>query len=136
MTELRRRMIKIASFSVLLALGSTTAFAQGDVGSAAKSAGQAVGKAAGDAANAAANAVTGAWTTDTVPAAMPFGSIDVSAAGTTPASVSNWTRGRSDTEKAELSGRCSVITNSSNASRYPASAAQFCRNYRTAQNTK
>jgi hypothetical protein len=42
-----------------------------------------------------------------------------------------WVQGRSASERAELSGRCAVITNNANASKYPANATQFCRNYMT-----
>lgn len=141
-------ILKVASISLALCLGSGLATAQDGVGGAVKSGAEAAAgavergaeAAAGavkSGAEAAASAVTGSanWTAENVSAAMPFGSIDVGAAGTTPNSVGTWVNGRSDAEKAELTGRCNIITNRTYSSRYPASAATFCRNLQTAQNS-
>jgi hypothetical protein len=71
----------------------------------------------------------GPWTANNVTAQRPFGDINVSSAGTTTETVRTWAQQRSPAERAEISGRCTVITNAGNASRYPADAQQFCRNY-------
>jgi len=141
-------ILKVASISLALSLGSALAVAQEGVGGAVKSGAEAAAgavergaeAAAGAAksgADAAVSAVTGStnWTADNVSATMPFGSIDVGAAGTTPGSVGTWVNSRSAAEKAELTGRCNVITNRTYANRYPASAEAFCRNFQTAQNS-
>jgi len=98
----------------------------------------AAGNAAAGAANAAGNAAVGAatqWSAETVTAAQSFGTMDITSAGSTPSSVGTWVNGRSAAEKAELSGRCSVINSAANSSRYSAEAQAFCRNLQTAQNT-
>jgi hypothetical protein len=69
------------------------------------------------------------WTTDNVPADRPFGNIDVSRAGATTAQVRTWAQTRTPMERNELSGRCDVISNPANSSRYPANAQAFCRTY-------
>jgi len=159
MSTLGRRGLTIASISLLLALAPAIAVAQtpgppggygfantpatGQPGFAAGArptqggsrlaAGTAAG-AAGAAANAAANTAA-RWSADTVTAAQPFGTMDITPAGSTPSSVGTWVNSRTPAEKAELSGRCSVINDAVNASRYSAEAQAFCRNMVTAQNT-
>ena len=64
-----------------------------------------------------------------VPAARPFGNIDIAAAGTTPETVKAWSKGRSASEKSELSRRCGIINNPNYTSYYPIQAQLFCRNY-------
>jgi hypothetical protein len=146
--RLRSHLIEIAAAVTLVAFAGTNALAQGST--TKEKAGQSTAtpstppstsqSPAGQAGqpNAAAGAQKGAgatapssgpWTADNVTAARPFGNINVSAAGNTTESVRTWVQGRSASERAELSGRCQVITSSANASRYPADAQQFCRNY-------
>jgi hypothetical protein len=79
--------------------------------------------------SAGAATSSGPWTADNVTAARPFGNINVTAAGSSTESMRTWAQGRSASERAELSGRCAVITSTTNASKYPADAMQFCRNY-------
>jgi hypothetical protein len=70
----------------------------------------------------------GNWSSSNVPTAKPFGTIDVTGAGTTSQSVGTWMRGRTEAERAELIGRCGVI-NAQGSNGYPNQAQQFCRNY-------
>ena len=72
---------------------------------------------------------SGPWTADNVTAARPFGSIDITPAGTTSQSVSAWAQQRTPAERAELTGRCEIITNAQNSSRFMADAVAFCRSY-------
>jgi hypothetical protein len=147
--RLRSHLIEIAAAATLVAFAGSNALAQGST--ATGKAGQSgattsqstpstsTGKA--EKANGAAGAQSttksagatapssGPWTANNVTAARPFGDINVSAAGNTTESVRTWVQGRSASERAELSGRCQVISSSANASRYPADAQQFCRNY-------
>jgi len=138
--RLRSHLIGIASVAVLVAFAGANALAQGSYGSqtdkttqsqsttkstgAQTSGSQSTQKSAGATAPSA-----GPWTADNVTAARPFGDINVNAAGTTQQSVMVWVQQRTPAERAELTGRCQVITNANNASRYPADAMQFCRNY-------
>ena len=69
------------------------------------------------------------WTTDNVTAARPFGTIDVSHAGVTTAQVRTWSLSRTPQERNELQGRCAVINESANSSRYSQDAREFCRTY-------
>jgi hypothetical protein len=73
--------------------------------------------------------LAGPWTTENVSAEQPFGNIDVSRAGKTTAQVRTWSRGRTPMERNELTGRCGVIDDPANSSRYPADAQEFCRTY-------
>jgi hypothetical protein len=76
------------------------------------------------------SASSGPWTADNVTADRPFGAISTDAAGTTPESMRTWAQSRTESEKAELSGRCAVITSSANSSKnYPSQAQEFCRDY-------
>ena len=129
---MKSRLIGIAGVGLLVAFASASALAQGAIERGVNAA----GKAVGDAGRAAADAVTpspGPWTADNVSAARPFGTIDVSAAGTTPAQVNTWSQARTAQERSELNGRCSVINNPTYSARYPANAQQFCRTFTTAQ---
>jgi hypothetical protein len=69
------------------------------------------------------------WTTQNVTGERPFGTIDVTPAGSSVQSVRLWTLGRSVLERYEINGRCAVITTPENAARYSESDQQFCRNY-------
>jgi len=69
------------------------------------------------------------WTTDNVTAARPFGAIDISHAGSTTAQVRTWSLSRTPLERNELQGRCAVINESANSSRYSQDAQEFCRTY-------
>jgi hypothetical protein len=71
----------------------------------------------------------GPWTADNVTAERPFGAINTDAAGTTSESMRTWAQGRTASERSELSGRCTVITNPTNASRYSSETQRFCRDY-------
>jgi hypothetical protein len=77
--------------------------------------------------------LAGPWTTENVSAEQPFGKIDVSRAGTTTAQVRTWAQTRLPMERNELSGRCGVIGDPDNSSRYPANAQEFCRTYTAMQ---
>ena len=128
--RLRSHLIEIASVVVLAAFAGSNALAQGS--QTTSPTGKASGSTATQPATKGAGATapsSGPWTADNVTAARPFGDINISAAGTSTESVRTWVQGRSASERAELSGRCAVITNSSNAARYPANAQQFCRSY-------
>jgi len=139
--RLRSHLIGIASVATLVAFAGANALAQGSYGSptdkttksqsttqsttgAQTSGSQSTTKSSG--ANAPSS---GPWTADNVTAARPFGDININAAGTTQQSVMVWVQQRTPAERAELTGRCQVITNASNASHYTADAQQFCRNY-------
>ena len=129
---MKSRLIGIAGVGLLVAFASASALAQGAIERGVNAA----GKAVGDAGRAAVDAVTpspGPWTADNVSAARPFGTIDVSTAGTTPAQVRTWSDARTPQERNELNGRCSVITNPTYSARYPTNAHQFCRTFTTAQ---
>jgi len=136
--KLKSRLIEIAGVGLLIAFASSNVLAQGAIQKGANAVGNAAGdaaKAVGDAGRAVGDAVTpspGPWTADNVTAARPFGNIDVSRAGTSADSVRTWSQARSASEKSELTGRCSIISNPANSARYPANAQQFCRNYITA----
>ena len=107
--KLKSHLIGIAGMGLLIALTSADAFAQ------------------------RANNVPsgGPWSANNVTATRPFGSIDVSRAGSSAESVRTWSQGRSATERTELNGRCDVITTPANAGRYRPGDLQFCRNYMT-----
>jgi hypothetical protein len=77
--------------------------------------------------------LAGPWTTENVSAEQPFGNIDVSRAGKTTAQVRTWAQTRLPMERNELSGRCGVIGDPANSSRYPANAQEFCRTYTAMQ---
>ena len=77
--------------------------------------------------------LAGPWTTENVSAEQPFGNIDVSRAGKTTAQVRTWAQTRLPMERNELSGRCGVIGDPDNSSRYPANAQEFCRTYTAMQ---
>jgi hypothetical protein len=149
--RLRSHLIEITAAVALVAFAGTNALAQGSTtkdkagqsgatttqstpstSPSTGKAGQANGSAGAQSTTKGAGATApsaGPWTANNVAAARPFGDINVSAAGNTTESVRTWVQGRSATERAELSGRCQVITSSANAARYPADAQQFCRNY-------
>jgi hypothetical protein len=146
--RLRSHLIEIAAAATLVAFAGSNALAQGSApaGKAGSTTTQSTPSTAPSTTgktsqpNGAANQPTtkgagaaapssGPWTANNVTAARPFGDINVSAAGNTTDSMRTWAQGRSASERAELSGRCQVISNSANASRYPADAQQFCRNY-------
>jgi hypothetical protein len=129
--KLKSRLIEIAGAGLLVAFASSSAFAQGAIERGANAVGDAVGSA-GKTVGDALTPSPGPWTTNNVTAARPFGTIDVSAAGSTTDSVRIWSQGRTASERSELSGRCGVINAPANASLYPANAQQFCRNYLTA----
>jgi hypothetical protein len=74
----------------------------------------------------------GHWTAQNVTEQKPFGTIDVTPAGSTVESVRLWSLGRSVLERYEINGRCAVITDPTNAARYGESDQQFCRNYKLA----
>ena len=69
------------------------------------------------------------WTAQNVSGERPFGTIDVTQAGSSVQSVRLWTLGRSVLERYEINGRCAVIRMPENAGRYSESDQQFCRNY-------
>jgi hypothetical protein len=73
--------------------------------------------------------LSGPWTTENVSAERPFGNIDVSRAGKTTAQVRTWAQTRTPMERNELSGRCGVVGDPANSSRYPAGAQEFCSTY-------
>jgi hypothetical protein len=77
--------------------------------------------------------LVGPWTTENVSAEQPFGNIDVSAAGKTTAQVRTWARTRTPMERNELAGRCGVVGDPANSSRYPANAQEFCSTYTAMQ---
>ena len=154
--RLRSHLIVIASATVF-AFAGANAFAQGAPGGAAGSgatspstggsAGQSGSggatsspstKGAGAGADVSGSATKGAgantasqgpWTSDNVTAARPFGELNITAAGTTNQSVSSWAQQRTPAERAEIMGRCEVITNAQNSSRFMPDAVAFCRTY-------
>ena len=77
--------------------------------------------------------LAGPWTIENVSAERPFGNIDVSRAGKTTAQVRTWAQTRLPMERNELSGRCGVIGDPANSSRYPANAQEFCSTYSAMQ---
>ena len=77
--------------------------------------------------------LSGPWTTENVAAERPFGNIDISRAGKTTAQVRTWAQTRTPMERNELSGRCGVVGDAANSSRYPADAQEFCRTYTAMQ---
>jgi len=77
--------------------------------------------------------LSGPWTTENISAEQPFGNIDVSRAGKTTAQVRTWAQTRTPMERNELSGRCGVVGDPANSSRYPANAQEFCRTYSAMQ---
>ena len=157
--RLKTRLIGFASIGVLVAFAASDAFAQGTPSGAAGSgtpgatsspstsgaskgatgsagaggAGQTGSAGASGSAvasgSAGASASQGPWTANNVTAARPFGDINIQAAGTTPDAIRTWSQSRSATERAELQGRCDVIMNPANTSRYDMQAQTFCRNY-------
>jgi hypothetical protein len=152
---IKPRLVGIASIGLVVAFASS-ALAQGAVGSSPRgaTAPSAAGAPGAGSAGALGPGSTGAtpggatgnlgsaewpssssnFNTTNVSTTNPFGSIDVGAAGTTPESMRQWMQGRSASERAELQGRCGVITSSANTNRYPRQAQTFCRNYMTASN--
>lgn len=129
---MKSRLIEVAGVGLLVAFASASALAQGAIERGVNAA----GKAVGDTGRAAVDAVTpspGPWTADNVSAARPFGTIDISGAGTTAGQVRTWSDGRTPQERSELNGRCSVINNPTYSARYPANAQEFCRTFTTAQ---
>ena len=145
--SMKSRLIEIASIGIVFAFasaafaqnygagsapgGAPTAGSEGSLG--AGTAGATPGGAAGNVGGAGGTATT-TFTTDTVSTTNPFGTINVGQAGTTTESIRTWAQGRSASERAELQGRCNVITTEANSSRYPAQAVSFCRNFMTASN--
>jgi len=137
--------MEFASVSLLVAFAASDAFAQGAQPGAGQTSpgaqksepspgaagqkGTTGSPGAAGSAGAPAGASQGPWTANNVTAARPFGEINVQAAGNTPESVRTWAQSRSASERAELRGRCDVITNPSNSSRYDTQTQQFCRNY-------
>ena len=77
--------------------------------------------------------LSGPWTTENISTDQPFGNIDVSRAGKTTAQVRTWAQTRTPMERNELSGRCGVVGDPANSSRYPANAQEFCRTYSAMQ---
>ncbi len=77
--------------------------------------------------------LAGPWTIENVSAEQPFGNIDVSRAGKTTAQVRTWAQGRTPMERNELSGRCGVVGDPANSSRYSANAQEFCSTYTAMQ---
>jgi hypothetical protein len=129
---MKLHLMEIAGVGLLVAFASASALAQGAIERGVNQA----GKAVGDAGRAAVDAVTpspGPWTADNVSAARPFGTIDVSGAGSTTDQVRTWSQARTPQERSELNGRCSVINNPTYTARYPANAQEFCRTFTTAQ---
>jgi len=110
---MKSHLIQIAAAGLLVALASSTASAQ-----------RANITAAVDAIPRpellTANTVSPAW---------PFGTIDVSRAGSSAESVRIWSLGRTASERSELNGRCQFITNPVNAPRYNPYDQQFCHNF-------
>ena len=149
--RLRSHLIEVAAAVTLVAFAGSSALAQGSTtkdkagqsgatttqstpstpstGKTGQTTGQTNGAAGEQKGAASKMPSSGPWTADNVTAARPFGNINVTAAGNSTESVRTWVQGRSAAERAELSGRCQVITSSANASKYPADAQQFCRNY-------
>jgi hypothetical protein len=151
--RLKARLIEFASVSLIVAFAASDAFAQapqsgapgssspgaaasggasGSAGQESKGAGGALGAGASAGATGKAGASTasqGPWSANNVTAARPFGDISIEAAGTTNESVRTWAQSKSASERAEISGRCEVITDASNSSRYPMNAQAFCRTY-------
>jgi hypothetical protein len=72
------------------------------------------------------------WTAYDVTAERPFGTIDITPAGSSVESVRLWSLGRSVAERYELNGRCAFMTTPANAPRYRPSDQEFCRNYKLA----
>ncbi len=148
--------IEVARVSLLIAVASSGAFAQGAIGQGpigqspnplgAPPIGQSpnplgtppIGQAPsplgpGNPLGGAFVPLSGPWTTENVSAEQPFGNIDVSRAGNTTAQVRTWAQTRTPMERNELSGRCGVVGDPANSSRYPANAQQFCRTYSAMQ---
>lgn len=129
--------IEIASVGLLVAVASSGALAQSAIGQGP------IGQSpnplgtppigSGQPLGGAFVPLSGPWTTENVPAERPFGNIDVSRAGKTTAQVRTWAQMRTPMERNELSGRCGVVGDPANSSRYPANAQEFCRTYTAMQ---
>lgn len=139
--NVRVRLVEIAAAGVLTAFVTTGALAQAGVSASESGVRPNVGSAPTNPATIAptgaaeedrertAELSSGPWTSDNVTAERPFGSINIDAAGNTSESMRTWAQTRSPAERAELSGRCGIIANPSNASRYTADTQRFCRDY-------
>jgi hypothetical protein len=153
------RLIQLAGLSFLMAFASPGAFAQDALGAAPNGLSSAPNalttppNGLGTAPNALGNAPNALgpapstlggpslgtlplpepWTVENITPAQPFGNVDISRAGTTTAQVRTWAQGRTPMERNELSGRCQVISDPANSSRYPANAQEFCRTYSAMQ---
>jgi hypothetical protein len=129
--------IEIARVGLLIAFASSGALAQSPIGQ--NPIGQApnpLGTPPIGASPPRAGAfvpLAGPWTIENVSAEQPFGNIDVSSAGKTTAQVRTWAQTRTPMERNELSGRCGVVGDPDNSSRYPANAQEFCRTYTAMQ---
>ena len=130
---MKSRLIEIAGVGLLIACASSSAFAQAAIEPVPNQlATPPIGTPSIGAGRPPASTfvpLSDPWTTTNVPAERPFGNIDVSRAGTTTAQVRTWAQGRTPMERDELSGRCQVISDQANGSRYPANAQAFCRTY-------
>lgn len=125
---MKARLVEIAGVGFLVAFAASSALAQATLQRDPNQ----LGNPAIDLGKPGIGGFTpfaGPWTTDNVPAEKPFGTIDVSRAGSTTAQVRTWAQTRTPMERNELSGRCGVIEDSANNSRYPASAQEFCHTY-------
>ncbi|MFO1184921.1 MAG: hypothetical protein U1E56_09045 [Bauldia sp.] len=76
------------------------------------------------------------YTTSNVDTSRPFGSIDITKAGPNNSQMSTFLAGLSAADRAELTGRCSVVGNPSNSARYQSDATSFCQSFTTAMNTQ
>jgi hypothetical protein len=129
---MRSRLIEISGVGLLVAFASLGASAQGTLGQGPNPLGvPPIGSGMPPA--TAFVPLAGPWTTENEPAEQPFGTINVSDAGKTTAQVRTWAQGRTPMERNELSGRCQVIDDPANSSRYPANAREFCSTYTAMQ---
>jgi hypothetical protein len=143
---MKAHVIGIAGIGLFFAFTSAIALAQGAAEPAPNTLGTLPSGSAPSALGPAPNALgSGApafgpalplpepFTPESVAPARPFGNIDISRAGTTTAQVRTWAQGRTPMERNELSGRCQVISDPANSSRYPSNAQEFCRTYSAMQ---
>jgi hypothetical protein len=115
-----------ATTALTIAAFTAVALTAGQIPAGAQSA-SGVGPVTGGSA-----AAGGSFTVQSVDPVMPFGSINIAAAGANNASISSFAGDLSAAQKSELSGRCAVINDTANAARYPDNAKTFCRAYLTA----
>jgi hypothetical protein len=69
------------------------------------------------------------FTASDVDPANPFGGVNVRGAETSNASMSTFVYALTGSQRTELTGRCGVIIDPGNSSRYEQNARDFCRSY-------